>query len=641
MTKSHRKLHPFVGVDGEGAGKDRRGRQHYMLFRIGGRELYTGKPLRIEEIFDFILATPTERLLYGYSFGYDASQILRQLPVELLKNGRTGIFDLHPADVFYTYYAGKYGLEYIPGNHFRVCLLEAYTRADGTRGLHAIKGTTRTIFDGFASFKLPFVKALEQFGVGEKHWPALAAMKEKRRSFDRVTPEIRAYCELECDLLAELMTKFRTMTHALELRPQAFNGGGKIATYLHRKHKTPTSGHYKILVHREARAMMADAYFGHRFEAVRIGSIAGPIYEYDQNSAYPAGIPGLPCLTIEHNLRPNPWQKASGGELAQATRDGSLFVARVSFSNPTEAPIGALPVRAESGRLSWPLAGDGVYWSEELRAARRAGCSIELHEGWIYRPRCDCHTFPWVEPLYRERKALGDAGEPLKIGLAALYGKFAQRRHGVGRYHNLMYAGLITARERARVLDLALHDPASVVMFAGDAIFSLKPLPAAIGEGLGEWRQAGVHQSLFIVKPGLHWVPGHPRSKGIPTSIFVPYIPAFEKAWRDWLRAGAAGLFPAVWVQLELFTGLRQAVLSEHPELAGKWSIPNNGKGLQFSFNWNASRGGGDTDGDCVVTRPLSGGVVSAGYDPEKAEAFDLNREIFEEQQDKIDLTLP
>ena len=33
-------LRPFIGIDGEGCGKDRYGRQHYRLLRAGERELF-------------------------------------------------------------------------------------------------------------------------------------------------------------------------------------------------------------------------------------------------------------------------------------------------------------------------------------------------------------------------------------------------------------------------------------------------------------------------------------------------------------------------------------------------------------------------------------------------------------------------
>src|SRR4051812_13184711 len=57
---------PFIGCDGEGCGTDETGRQLYMLFRMGKRELFTGQHLRTEELLDFICDEPPGSLLVGF-----------------------------------------------------------------------------------------------------------------------------------------------------------------------------------------------------------------------------------------------------------------------------------------------------------------------------------------------------------------------------------------------------------------------------------------------------------------------------------------------------------------------------------------------------------------------------------------------
>lgn len=71
---------PFTGCDGEGCGKDELGRQLYMLFRMGERELFTGHHLRTEELLNFICDHPANEILVGFAFGYDVTMILRDLP---------------------------------------------------------------------------------------------------------------------------------------------------------------------------------------------------------------------------------------------------------------------------------------------------------------------------------------------------------------------------------------------------------------------------------------------------------------------------------------------------------------------------------------------------------------------------------
>src|SRR6185437_14818898 len=70
---------PFTGCDGEGCGVDNVGRQLYMLFRMGKRELFTGRPLSTCELLDFICDHSCNDILVGFSFGYDVTMILRDL----------------------------------------------------------------------------------------------------------------------------------------------------------------------------------------------------------------------------------------------------------------------------------------------------------------------------------------------------------------------------------------------------------------------------------------------------------------------------------------------------------------------------------------------------------------------------------
>src|SRR5205085_4382323 len=71
---------PFVGCDGEGCSTDAQGRQLYMLFRIGDRELFTGTALTTEDLLAFICDAPGDCILVGFAFGYDVTMILRDLP---------------------------------------------------------------------------------------------------------------------------------------------------------------------------------------------------------------------------------------------------------------------------------------------------------------------------------------------------------------------------------------------------------------------------------------------------------------------------------------------------------------------------------------------------------------------------------
>jgi hypothetical protein len=90
------------------------------------------------------------------------------------------------------------------------------------------------------------------------------------------------------------------------------------------------------------------------------------------------------------------------------------------------------------------------------RLARKLGASVTIKEAFRYVKQCQCRTFDWVEPLYAYRRQLGSSGQgyPLKLAINSLYGKLAQRI-GEPPWRNPLWAGLITARTRALLMDAA------------------------------------------------------------------------------------------------------------------------------------------------------------------------------------------
>ena len=318
--------------------------------------------------------------------------------------------------------------------------------------------------------------------------------------------------------------------------------------------------------------------------------IPGPVYEYDLRSAYPAAMLDLPCplhTRWEHKPRAN------------RLPEGGLYLAKVSFSHPDGLWCG-FPFRQKGG-LFWPFQGTGWYWSPEIEAAQRhLRADVVVHDLWVARCECDCQPFDWVRDVYEERRRLGSdtRGYPLKIGLASLYGKMAQRC-GRGPYHDAVSAGLITAITRARLIEAVGQDPEAVVMLATDAVFSTRRLSLDIGEGLGQWEEK-VWPDLFIVQPGVYWSPSDlqtsVKSRGAPRSVIGPAAHRFQEVFTDWLdvmrRPGAVEtvlkerLIPSVPVTVRVFNGCRLALARGKPWLAGKWEDVTRHE----SFEWSTKR---------------------------------------------------
>lgn len=626
-TRSFSRTRPFVGCDGEGCGVDHVGRQNYMLFRIGENELYTGKPLSTAELLDFICQAPKEAILVGFSFGYDVTMICRDLSSErrerLLAPKETG-----PGKSRYTYF-GSFGIEYLPRNYIRVCRVEK--KLDGSYS--TVKGSSRTIYEVFGFFQSSFLKALKNFSIGTDYLELIERNKEARGSFTRITKDIRKYCSKECELLAQLMEKFRTSCETAGIRPRSWSGAGKLAAFLHEKHKTISRKDVEALVPHEVRVMAAAAYYGGRFEVTHVGRIDGPIYENDINSAYPDAMRRLPCLL--HGS----WEKIKG-------KPDGLYIADISFNHcHSDISLCGLPIRNKQGRIFWPRQGNGIYWSPEINSARKLGARIKFKNGWRYIAKCNCKPFDWVEPLYEYRKSIGKKteGYPIKLGINSLYGKLAQRV-GSPKWGNFVWAGLITAFTRTKLNEAAALSPHDIIMLATDGIYSKKPLALDTGDKLGQWETAQ-HPSIFIVQPGLYWGPPKPKTRGIPLKFFETRTQLFEKAWHDYAKARRKGLqhFPVGEIDLTLFIGLKLAQSRNKPETAGKWITQRR----TISFDWTRKRSYEHSwNKGHVVTLPLNGArdLISVPYTGLNASALSLwdgARDELDEQPEYIDISAP
>ena len=637
---------PFVGCDGEGCGVDELGRQNYMLFRMGSRELYTGQRLTSEQCLDFICNEPGGTILVGFAFGYDVTMILRDLPASQQKRLFDPI-DFSPGHSRYTWYK-NFDIEYLPKNYLKVRRVNVVRNDDGSERRGPVKGSQRVIYETFGFFQKSFLKVLKEFSIAtEDALKIIATNKDARADFSEMTPEVRGYCALECEYLARLMETLRGYCDDADIHPRTWSGAGKLAAALHAKHGTPKSKEALANVPIEVEAMANMAYYGGRFEITRVGKIKGPIYEYDIKSAYPAAMPRLPCLIHGE------WQSF---ERDQLPKPGSVYVANVSFRQsvaPDEetGALGGLPIRSKEGHLYWPLQGSGTYWNCEIDSARRLGAKITVHNGWSFSTSCHCTPFDWVEELFDYRMAIGGSGPgyPIKLGLNSLYGKLAQRK-GNGQFANMIWAGLITAMTRAKLNDAIATNPRRIVMVAADAVYSLDPLPdLELGNWLGAWEREELAE-LFIVQPGLYWDPTKRKrkSRGLSGRFFEEdgRTEAFESAWETFRQSENSALdtiFPAVTVPVPGFIGLKLAVSRGKPETAGRWISDTR----SISFDYRNKRVSHIWDDGAIITKPKAGGrtVLSIPHRDFLAaggnEFWEASRLVMDEQPDYIDLSIP
>lgn len=497
----------FIGIDGEGVGRDNH--RYTMLARagIGGThksviEARPGGRLRSKDCLQFIVDCPNGSRIFSFAFSYDLTHILRDLPNQLIYRLLRPELRTLPREEQTT--RSKRGPQPIHWRGFEINLL--------SRKLVVKKGARRrVVWDVFAFFQSKFTTALELWKVGEPEEIAnMVLMKNQRHLFDKLTAdEIRNYCFDECAKMAELAQKLLKAHDDAGLKLTAYYGAGSSASAALKMWDIDKAVRFGPP---EMDTPVASAFFGGRFENSRIGEIDGPIWGYDISSAYPYQIADLPCLECGQ------WEHVTK---ASALRGATTAVVRYSLPRPKKKePWGPFPFRSDDGSIAFPDAsGGGWVWLSEYKAGKKLFPRVRFHEAWVYRTACKHKPFSDIPRLYVERLKLGKEGPGLvlKLAINSVYGKMAQSVGHEPPFQSWIWAGMVTAGCRAQLLDLmGRHKSlASVVMVATDGLYSTEkitpPKPRATGTNtahkkpLGGWEITAVPQGMFAARPGIYF----------------------------------------------------------------------------------------------------------------------------------------
>lgn len=558
---------PFCGVDGEGGDIPDPtalfGTVHaYQLLRAGEYSIENARGLDFEQCAEFLCSLPPKRIYVAYFFDYDVTMMLRGLPEERVRRimnrdlrTRNG-WTLMPVDV------GAYQVDYLPHKEFRI-------RRKGT-------GEPFTIISDVGQFfQTSFLKTLEKWNIGTPEERAMIAKgKEMRGDFHEMDVEIRAYNALEISCLETLMSEFRAVCVDTGYVPKKWQGPGYLASAMLDHHSVPKRDAIPVLSNETFRSLANDAYYGGRFETTAAGPVIGSVYQYDINSAYPAALRTLPCL------------KHGNWRLIHQIPDTGLWFGRVHFNHATRQLLYNLPVRDKHGNIFYPREGNGVYWSTELDAARASGTEFDLSEGWIYENSCNCQWFDFIDEYYRARVRLGKTtkGYVLKLAGNSLYGKVAQSI-GYAPYANPVWAGLITAHCRGKLISAYSGNQNDIYMLATDGLFSAVPLDVPVSQKLGEWDLTTHEQGIFIVQPGIYYLPdGDVKTRGIERGRINTERAAFERAWQQYMASH--GENHVVTVPVDNFITCKQALARNKWSIAGTWEQTTR----DISFDWAVKR---------------------------------------------------
>ena len=581
----------FVAVDGEGIQVGTKQRYAYLADSTG-REIWEPGGIPTVRALDFLLAIPKDTVVVGFGIGYDVEKILTDVPHAVRRKiDRSG-----------RGFWGDYKIEYWPRKKF-----EVWRFANGK-----VTGHVR-IDDVLSNFGQSFEGvAKEWLGI---QGGVLSEGKARRGSFtaDDLT-YIRRYTGEELKLLVQVVRKLKDARLAAGFTTSNLYSPANLATELFRKTgaKAAISDLPREIVEPAYRAM-----FGGRIEAVAYGTYSGRVVEFDITSAYPAALARLP------NLAKGTWRRVS--YFAGPLKTG-LYHVRWRF--PEGRRFYPFPWRARSGRIYYPPRGEGWVWGVELFEPWNVdtGC-IEILEGWVFDgPGEDERPFASIAETFERRAALKKAGDPaeypLKLAMNSAFGKLAQRQ-GVGgkkpSYHQIAYAGLITATTRAVVYSAVNEGfDGEVLTFNTDAVYVTDDTGflGRLGEELGAWKRAE-YEGIQILQSGVYrlrknetWLPSKGRGFG---ERRVP--------WDDIVKAWDAGQTVAEVRLKDRFVSHRFADARNRLELGGEWepvkrrvSVVATGKRADLpgwqsvnparSLRWTESEGIGISEFDLSAPNP-------------------------------------
>lgn len=418
-------------------------------------------------------------------------------------------------------------------------------------------GQSIIIYDVFGFFQSSFIKALEGFGFEVPK--EIKEGKEERTLFtakDKI--KTRAYNFKECELLCQMMNKLRESMIECNFLPDRWHGAGAIASVMFKRAGIAEHNYMPQKFWKE----IVSAYYGGRNQMLKQGEL-GDVWIHDINSAYPHAMHTLPTsLGVWEEIKP---QK-------EIYEYGLHFVEwdLVKMSNNKITPF---PFR-NKGRIFWTIKGSGWYWSPEVVSAIcHYGKAISIKRTIQFYPDSDCRPFDFLSELYQERLKLikqgSEAQLPLKLGLNSVYGKVAQSigyKNQRPLYQNHFWAGYLTSRTRARMFEMAMTKPESVVFFATDGLVSTERLVEGEREKVfGAWEVKQL-KNFFGLQSGVYTYECENESR-YKSRGFHHRSVSYEQVREIWQKNGVYGCFE---YKETRFTGLGIALKTDFGTW-GRW----------------------------------------------------------------------
>ena len=524
-------MKPILGIDSETV-NDAEGRARCTLIACSdGSNIARPGGITTDEALRYIVARKGE--LWTFFGDYDVNFWLRDMPQSRLDRLRRKGWATW----------GTWRVHHIPRRLFEVWELRYGDAARYAK-----------IYDVFPFVQSSFVHWLESWSLCDSRTLArIAAMKARRAEFSSLSAaKILAYTQDEVRLIAAGVEQLKLRIHAAGCTPSQWLGPGAVAAHVMRRHKV------KDHMPRKTHPWADRAYFGGRIETAAVGIVRGPLYYYDIVSAYPAACVDLPCFRHGKWVRT---KEPHGAALCHVTWEPRRNAI------PTWGPF---PVRIRDGApLRYYAHGKGVYWWEEIQPWMKSEhYRLSLGSCWEWRQDCSHRPLSWVGDLFHERRILKRSGDPaeyaLKLVLNSIYGKFAQRV-GTAPYYCPEWAGMITARTRARISNVLATYADRAILIATDGILLRTEIPISDGGGLGSWTLEGRYRWADLWQPGFYILSdGKLRTRGY-SRVDVDA----KDLRRHWRRDGMQAEVP---ISKEFIVGYRLATARGTMEDFCRWT---------------------------------------------------------------------
>lgn len=479
---------PFIAWDGEGY-TDETGQHHYQLFGNSCGDRISATSLGWKECFELLLSAPKVANHVIYGGDYDVIMMTRDMPFPVKDRLLRGL----PVR-----YEG-YRMEWFRRKYLRLS--------------HKASNRSMILYDVISFFQTSFVNACRSYLGDSEALDEMFEMKRRRDAFVLGDESIIPYWQSELDHLVQLMDKLRELLYEVEIFPGGWYGPGAIASAILKRERMEEAIRFNIPD--ETTDAAERAYYGGRFEQFKVGYVPN-VVEYDIRSAYPDAIAQLP------NFARARWERTISSNL-DGNRIGSIEsygLYRISWNITANRnmEIGPLPWRDDKGRVFYPLTGyNSWYWGIEVANLKTYDIPFVIHEAHVPRwnwnnPECDERPFAWIADMYYDRAKMKAEGKPaekaLKLGMNSIYGKLAQSTGSKlepdgtwkkPKWHNILYAGWVTAATRAKIYRTAYSNRFSLVAIETDAIFCRKDISEIqIGKRLGEWEESHFPECLYV-----------------------------------------------------------------------------------------------------------------------------------------------